>query len=482
MRTLLRGGTIVAFDRGEHRILDPGVLVFDGNEIRFVGRAYEGPVDRTIGADGKLVIPGLINTHVHVGLNAGEYLLNDVGRSEYLGANYLSFLAPLKGTMGPLPAEVVRAIREFCFVHLIKNGCTTVIDAGGVPGDWDAYAELAGQVGLRVYFGPSFGSAEVFSDRAGRFLTEWDEAGGLQGLEEAVTFIETHDGSQEGRLRGILSPANLEFLSERLISDTMAAANRLDVPVFLHAGVSLLEFHEILKRHRATPIAWLHRLGALTSRTILGHCVFVAGHSWCAFPYGDDLGAIAAAGASVSHSALKEARVGVVLESFDRYRRSGINLALGTDTYPHDMVREMGYASLISRITERNFQVGSARDVFNAATLGGARALRRDDLGRITPGAKADLVVLDLRKVNLGLIRDPIKALCEFGSWANIETVIIDGRTVVSDGRVVGRDEGTLFQAGQRLADTFWENTQRWDWAGRRVDEIAPPAFGTFES
>jgi cytosine/adenosine deaminase-related metal-dependent hydrolase len=160
MKTLLRGGTIVAFDRGEHRILEHGVLVFEGNEIRFVGKGYEGPVDRTLGIEGKLVIPGLINTQVHAGLNTGDYLLNDVGRSEYFGANYLSFLAPLRGTMGPLPGEVVRTIREFCFVHLIKNGCTTVIDAGGVPGDWDEYMQLAGQVGLRVYFSPSFGSAE----------------------------------------------------------------------------------------------------------------------------------------------------------------------------------------------------------------------------------------------------------------------------------------------------------------------------------
>jgi cytosine/adenosine deaminase-related metal-dependent hydrolase len=120
----------------------------------------------------------------------------------------------------------------------------------------------------------------------------------------------------------------------------------------------------------------------------------------------------------------------------------------------------MGYASLISRIAERNFQVGTARDVFNAATLGGARALRRDDLGRLAPGAKADLVILDLRNVNLGLIRDPM----------------------VSGGRVVGRDEGALFEAGQRVASAFWENTQHWDWGGRRVDEITPRAFGTFES
>jgi cytosine/adenosine deaminase-related metal-dependent hydrolase len=482
MRTLLRGGTIIAFDRGEHRVLEGGALVFEGSEIRFVGKGYADPVDRTVDVEGKLVIPGLVNTHVHVGLNTGDYLLNDVGRSEYLGANYLSFLAPRKGTMGPLPGDVVRTIREFCFAHLIRNGCTTVIDAGGVPGDWDDYVQLVGRAGLRVYFSPPFGSADVYSDGEGRFQTEWDEAGGLQGLEDAAKFIETHSGSHGGRLMGILSPANLEFLGERLITETMAAANRLDVPVFLHAGVSLLEFHEILRRHRATPIAWLHRLGALAPRTILGHGVFVAGHTWSAFPYGDDLGLIAASGASVSHSALKEAKVGVTLESFDRYRRRGINLALGTDTYPHDMIREMGLASLIARIAERNFQGGTPRDVFNAATLGGARALRRDDLGRLAPGAKADLVILDLRRLGLGLVRDPIKALCEFGTSAHIETVIVDGATVVADGRLVGRDEAALFEAGQRVADAFWGNTQHWDWARRRVDEIVPRAFGAFEA
>jgi len=97
-------------------------------------------------------------------------------------------------------------------------------------------------------------------------------------------------------------------------------------------------------------------------------------------------------------------------------------------------------------------------------------------------GQKADLVILDLRKLNLGLRRDPIKALCEFGSSANIEAVMVDGRTVVAEGRVVGRDEATLFEAAQRLAEAFWEQTQHWDWAGRRVDEIIPPAFPAFGS
>ncbi len=480
MNTLVQGGTVVAFEGGEHRILDGGVVVFDGSEIVFVGERYDGPVERRIEAEGKLIIPGLINTHVHLGLNTGDYLLNDAGRSEYFGANYLSFMAPLKGKMGALPPEARRTIREFAFAHLVRNGCTTVIDPGGIPGDWEDYVKVAGEVGLRVYFSPSFGSARVFSDREGRFQFEWDEAGGLRGLQEASRFIETFDGSNNGRLKGILSPANLELMSEALIRQTMSAAERLRVPAFFHAGANLIEFQEIMRRHRKTPIAFLGSVGALTPRTILSHCVFVSGHSWCAYPYGDDLKLIADSGAVVSHSPLKEAKVGVVLESFERYLRAGIPIALGTDTYPHDMIREMGYASLIARIAERNFQVGRPRDVFNAATLGGARALGREDLGRIAPGAKADLVVMDLKKVSLGLLRDPVKALCDFGSGADVDTVIVDGQVLVAGGKALNVDEDKLFDEAQRLAGGFWENTRFWDWASRPVDEITPPAFKPF--
>src|SRR4030081_2636771 len=123
---------------------------------------------------------------------------------------------------------------------------------------------------------------------------------------------------------------------------------------------------------------------------------FRAHHSWAHYPYVDDLQMLADSGASVAHAPQKYAKMGIMLESFERYRQLGINVALGTDTFPQDMIAEMRLAGLMCLFAEGNFRVGKALDVFDAATLGGAKALGRDDLGRLAAGAKADIVLVDL--------------------------------------------------------------------------------------
>src|SRR5947199_7165284 len=104
----------------------------------------------------------------------------------------------------------------------------------------------------------------------------------------------------------------------------------------------------------------------------------------------------------------------------------------------------MRWASNLCKIVENDFTLGTAADVFGAATLGGARALGRDDLGRLAPGAKADVVVVDLGKLRIGPYRDPIRALVQCGTGDDVEQVWVDGRVVVEGGRVLGVDQDRL--------------------------------------
>ena len=108
------------------------------------------------------------------------------------------------------------------------------------------------------------------------------------------------------------------------------------------------------------------------------------------------------------------------------------------------IVAEMRWAALTCRIAERSFRVGRPRDVFDAATLGGARFLGRDDLGRLARGAKADVVVINLRQLHHGAVHDPIKSLVECGTGGDVETVIVDGQVLVESGRAVRMDEDAL--------------------------------------
>ena len=165
----------------------------------------------------------------------------------------------------------------------------------------------------------------------------------------------------------------------------------------IHAGGNFREFLEILNKYRKPVAEFLADVGILGPRTTLGHMAITGGHSRVDYPRGDELKILAETGATIGHCPHKCAKMAFAMESFDQYLEAGVRIGLGTDTYPLDIMSEMRYASLISRLVDQNASGARAAAVFNAATIGGATALGRSDLGRLAPGAKADVVIVNLR-------------------------------------------------------------------------------------
>jgi 5-methylthioadenosine/S-adenosylhomocysteine deaminase len=477
MKTLIQGGYIVGFNGKSHEILKDGVVVLENDVISFVGFSYPGPVDKTIDARGKLVCPGFVNTHIHASSNAGDYFLNDPGKTDYFGSNYLTYLTPRKGAKGPQGLEDFRIGGKFTLIHAIKNGSTTIQVYGGGAEGGDEFVEMVGQLGLRAYLAPSFRNVNFYYEETGALRYIWNNDIGEIGLQQAVTFIQKHRGRYNGRIQGMLYPRQPDTCTPELLQKTKKAAKELGVGIQIHAAINLIEFHQVLMKYGKTPIAFLDHLGFLGPEVILGHCVFINGHSWTSLLRGNDLKMIANSGASISHCPFKYAKYGIALESFDRYLAGGVNVSLGTDSYPMDMVNEMRIASLANRFVERDFLAGSYRDIFNAATLGGAKALGREDLGRLFPGAKADILIVDICKIDYGAVFDPIKAFIEYGSGRDIETVLIDGRIIVDQRHFIGVDEADLLSNVQAEAEMIWGKIPEWDFSGRKAEEISPWAF-----
>ncbi len=477
MRTHIEGGWVVAFNGKSHEVYEAGSVVFEGDRIVHAGPAYTGAADARIAAGGKLVSPGFINTHVHTAGNGGDYLLLDMAKNDYRTSNYMAFAAPLKGKMAPPPAAAVAALRSFVFLHSLKNGTTTVIDVGGLRGDWDGYAKLVDDLGVRVYASPPFRDRDTYMDAQGRLTYEEDAAVGRERLQEAVTFVKSFDKAAQGRLRGMLNAAQVETCSERLLRLGKDAASELDVPIHTHAGGNLIEFQRIMGEHRKTPIQFLADIGFLDERALIGHGVFRAGHPWTGHPFGDDIKVLAERGATIGHCPYKYAKMAMTLQSFQRYLDGGVTVALGTDTFPMDIVSELRWASILAKTTDGNYQAGQHRDVFNAATLGGCRFIRRDDLGRLAAGAKADILLIDLDRLGAGIYADPIKALVDAGSGRDVHTVIVDGQVLVKDGRLTRVDEEAVWAKAREATRHYWSNVPNWRWDGAGVDQIMPPAF-----
>jgi 5-methylthioadenosine/S-adenosylhomocysteine deaminase len=183
---------------------------------------------------------------------------------------------------------------------------------------------------------------------------------------------------------------------------------------------------------------------------------------------------------TVSHCPVNIARRGRSLDSWERYRRAGVNLALGSDTYPRDLIMQMRMASYFGKVIGHDLRAAPASQVFEAATLGGARALGRDDLGRLAPGARADIIIIDLGggdSVRYGPVRDPIKSLVECGIGDDVETVIVDGTVRMESRQIPGVDLAALRHRAQASAEEIWDRWQDWDPLGRTANESSPWSF-----
>src|SRR6266567_540143 len=253
--------------------------------------------------------------------------------------------------------------------------------------------------------------------------------------------------------------------------------DELDVRVHTHAGGNLVEFQRIMDEYRKTPIQFLADIGFLDDRSLIGHGVFTTAHPWSHYPFGDDLRVLAERGATVGHCPYKYAKMAMTLNSFQRYLDAGVNVAIGTDTFPMDMVAELRWTSILAKVADANYQAGQHRDVFNAATLAGCKFLHRDDLGRLGPGAKADIVLINLDHLGAGVYADPIKALIDAGSGRDVDTVIVDGKILVQGGRTTRIDEDEVYARAREVTERFWSNVPTWRWDGAPVDRIIPPAF-----
>jgi cytosine/adenosine deaminase-related metal-dependent hydrolase len=320
--------------------------------------------------------------------------------------------------------------------------------------------------------------------RSGRWLTrdgrrvawEWDEAAGRQGLARAVAFHEKHDGAHGDLVRCFYAPAQIDTCTPELLKEAKRRADEARRPYQVHTSQSVVEFNEMVARHGKTPIAWMRELGVLGRNTVLGHAIIIGGSSWTNYPDGD-IRLMAEAGCSVAHAVWVFARRGVAMESFGRYREAGVNMSLGTDTNPQSVIEAMRWAAVVSKIMERNTEATTAAHAFDAATLGGARALMRDDLGRIAPGAKADLVLWKASSWRMTPLRDPVKNIVYNASDEDVDRVYVNGRLVVDGGRVQGADEGAILGALQAGGERMWPRMTKYDWAGRGADQLSPQTY-----
>ena len=450
MRTRLKAACVVGFDGASHTLWHDGEVVFEDDRIVFVGRSFTGHVDRTVDYGRALISPGLIDLDALGDLDSGVLAVDNGSKLEMGRLWSEDYLHSGSRETYTLDEEWFKY--RYAFTRLIRNGITTALPITSMYyREWaEHYDEFAGvaaiaiDLGLRVYLGPCYMSGITYVRRDRTLDAYFDEPRGLQGFAQAVRFFRDFDGAGGGLVRGFLAPDRIETCTPALLEATAAAASELDAPVRLHCCQSLYEFEMVSRLRGTTPLGWLERLGLLAPRAILPHGIYLSGHPKVSDRSGDDWRRLTASGASVVHCPVVMARIGDALDSFGRYKAAGINLGLGTDTWPPDLLHNMQVGLYLARALEKTAEQTTIADLYDAATLGGAKALRRDDIGRLCAGAQADIVVFDLSGEHLAPMFEPLKNLVLAGRGSDCRASYIRGRCVMEDFAVKGIDEASL--------------------------------------
>lgn len=473
-RTLLTASWIVGHKDGTHRLLKNGEVVFENGEIVFVGHGFPGEVARRIDFGNALVSPGLIDLDAlsdldttilgidhHPGWAKGR-----VWPRSYVEAGPYEMYSP----------EELAFQKRFAFGQLLLNGITTAApiaslfyrEWGETVAEFEAAADAAGELGLRVYLSPAFRSGGMVLEEPGRMVPVFDEARGFQGLKDAIAFIEKQSGRHGDLVRGMLAPDRVETSTLALIERTDAAARELNCKFRLHMAQGVMEVETVRKLHGTTAPVWLAKAGLLSERLIAPHATNATD---------EDLALYAENGVSIVHCPLVSSRGGSTLSSFSSCRKRGINIAMGTDTVPADMLMNLLVGLITCRINDGVPDQIRCADLFDAATLGGARALGRSDLGHLSPGARADIAVFDLDDTVMAPSIDPITTLVTGGSGKVTRAVFVDGRLSMRERQVAHIDMRRAREQAQAQFDRLIAKYPERSWANPPVSEIFPPSY-----
>ncbi len=434
---------------GARRIVRDGAVAVAGGVIVAVGKTAEvaaaHPAETVISARGKVVTPGLIDSHIHTTFQMSRGLADEVGSKRFLFERMYPYEAALE-------RDDARASIRLCVLELLRNGVTTFIDAGNYQPELTA--EAAGHAGLRCVVARS--SFDVTKSAMGILPPAFIEST-EQALERAEATVLALQGAHGGRVGAWLQFRGLNNSTDRLITGLKALADRYRVGVQTHACFARDTMESSKAQHGVTEITRLARLGVLGPNLLLVHCGWATDEELALLRLHDVK--VVAAPSSSLHNAYGNLRHGHVPELLE----AGVAVGLGSDHASSgivDLCQEMFLVAGGYRETREDAAVLPPERVLEMATVHGARcALRETEIGALEVGRRADLVLFDTARPEWQPLYNPVANLVYSATGRSVDTVIVDGRVVLDAGRVVTLDEAAIIDEARRRAPGILERT-----------------------
>lgn len=447
---LLRGGHVFDTVSGLQRA---DVLVENGLTTR-VEPDLDVDDAETLDASSAIVVPGLINAHTHSNQTIERGLCDDLPLDAWM------VIASYGGAGARLNPRELYVSAMLGAIQMLRSGTTTVLDCARADPEWmaeglDAITQAYVDIGMRASVAPLYADLDYFSSLplelidGGENLRRPPPAPPGQMPSEVLGYVDRWSGRQR-RITPMLGPASLPRCSTDLFVASAEAARERGLRLHTHLLSGKSQIYVASTRYGSSTVAFLERIGCLGPWTSFAHAIWLDD---------DEIATFAASGAVAVHNPVSNLKLGAGVAPVPELLGAGAAVAIGTDGASsndgQNMWETIKLAALLPRTHGEPASWPEARIVLDMCWGGGARAVG-GPLGRVAPGHRADLTLLRTSEVFVAPAEQVANQLVYGDLGAAVDTVIVDGRVVVRDGRVTTVDVDALLAEAGELVGRIW--------------------------
>jgi len=416
---LITGGIVVTMD-GPRSIYDDGAVAVTGDTIIAVGPRSEIEAKyqarQTINATNHVILPGFINGHTHVPMTLFRGIHDDVTLNDWL----YKYIFPAEAKN--VTEEFVRWGTRLAAAEQIRSGVTTFADMYYFE---DAVAEETKAAGMRGVLGETFIDFPAPDNKTNAAMLAYTE-----------NFLKKWQG--DPLIHAAPAPHSIYTCSQKTLQDAAALARKYHAPILIHVAEMKKELDDSLKQNGMSPVQYLEKIGVLGPDVVAAHCIFVDEA---------DRKTLTQRQVGCVHNPSSNMMIASGVSPVPEMRAAGIAVGLGTDgpagsNNDLDLMEEIDLAAKLAKITRMDPLAINAKAVVEMATIEGAKALHMDkEIGSLEKGKKADLILISLDEPNAVPMYDVYAALAYALKASDVETVVIGGRVVMQDRKLLTVNE-----------------------------------------
>ncbi len=420
---LISGGTVVTMDSEKH-VIEDGAIAIRKDEIIAIGKREElttrFDATRTIEAPGRIIMPGLINSHAHAAMSLFRGIADDLSLDEWLH----KFIFPAEARN--VTPDFVAWGTRLGILEMLRGGITDYADMYYFE---DEVARVTKEAGMRGVLGetiidfpaPDNKTTDAAFAYSQKYLDHW---------------------KNDPLIVAAVAPHSIYTCSEKTLQDSAALARKNNAPILIHIAEAPFELEQSRAKHGLTPVAYLGKIGVLGPDVLGAHCIWVNAA---------DIATLAHYGVGCSHNPSSNMKTAAGVMPVIEMREAGIAVGLATDgaasNNNQDLFEEMDLATKLQKISRMDPRALPAEQVVEMATVDGARALHLEkQIGSLEAGKKADLIIVDINAPHATPMYNVYSEIVFALKASDVRTVVIAGRVIMEERKMLTLNEEEILQ------------------------------------